>query len=78
MTEAVLPFYLLHEPVIVAIAWLVVRWHAPVLARYPVLIVVSFAITLTVYELAVRRFRVTRFLFGMRPRRRLMNTAGGG
>ena len=27
--QAVLPFYLLHEPVIVAAAWVIVRWHAP-------------------------------------------------
>jgi peptidoglycan/LPS O-acetylase OafA/YrhL len=66
--EAVLPFYLLHEPVIVATAWLVVRWHAPTLAKYPALVAVSFAATLALYELAIRRFRITRFLFGMKPR----------
>jgi glucans biosynthesis protein C len=68
--EAVLPFYLLHEPVIVATALLVVRWHAPTLARYPVLVAASFAVSLALYELAIRRFRVTRFLFGMKPRAR--------
>ena len=44
--EAVLPFYLLHEPVIVAAAWVIVRWHAPALAKYPPLVVISFAVTL--------------------------------
>jgi len=66
--EAVLPFYLLHEPVIVAAAYLIVRWHAPVLAKYPVLVAVSFGATLAIYELAVRRYRPTRLLFGMKPR----------
>ena len=65
--EAVLPFYLLHEPVIVAAAWVVVRWHAPALAKYPALVAVSFAATLAIYELAVRRYRPARFLFGMKP-----------
>jgi len=65
--EAVLPFYLLHEPVIVAAAYLIVRWHAPALAEYPALVAISFAATLTLYELAVRRYRPTRFLFGMKP-----------
>ena len=69
--EAVLPFYLLHEPVIVAAAWVVVRWHAPALAKYPALVAMSFAATLAIYELAVRRFRTTRFLFGMKPRDQL-------
>src|SRR5215472_12885640 len=64
--EAVLPFYLLHEPVIVAFAWIIVRWHAPILVRYPVLVAASFTATLAIYELAVRRYRITRLLFGMK------------
>jgi len=66
--EAVLPFYVLHEPVIVAAAWLIVRWHAPSLAQYTALVVLSFAATLGLYEALVRRFRVTRVLFGLKPR----------
>ena len=56
--EAVLPFYLLHEPVIVAAAWFIVRWNAPVLAQYAALVAISFAATLALYDLAVRRFRL--------------------
>jgi len=66
--EAVLPFYLLHEPVIVAAAWFIVRWNAPALAAYAALVGVSFAATLALYELAVRRFRPARLLLGMKPR----------
>ena len=67
--EAVLPFYLLHEPVIVAAAWFIVRWNAPVLAQYAALVAISFAATLALYDLAVRRFRPARLLLGMKPRR---------
>jgi len=66
--EAVLPFYVLHEPVIVAVAWLIVRWHAPSPAQYVALVVLSFAVTLGLYEALVRRFRLTRVLFGLKPR----------
>jgi len=66
--EAILPFYLLHEPVIVAAAWLIVRWDAPVFLQYAALVAGSFAATLGLYEALVRRFRVTRFLSGMKPR----------
>jgi glucans biosynthesis protein C len=66
--EAVLPFYLLHEPVIVAAAWLIIRWHAPIPAKYAALVIVSFAATFALYETLVRRFRVTRLLFGIKPR----------
>ena len=69
--EAVLPFYVLHEPVIVGAAWVVVRWEAPILAKYLALVIVSFAGTLALYEVVVRRLRLTRFMFGMKkPRRR--------
>jgi len=64
--EAVLPFYVLHLPVIVGAAWIIVRWHAPILAKYLALVIVSFAATLALYEYLVRRFRVMRFLFGMK------------
>ena len=66
--EAVLPFYVLHEPVIVAAAWLIVRWHVPSLAQYVALVVLSFAATLGLYEVLVRRFRLTRVLLGLKPR----------
>jgi peptidoglycan/LPS O-acetylase OafA/YrhL len=66
--EAVLPFYLLHEPVIVAAAWVAIRWQAPILAKYLALVIVSFACTLALYDLLVRRLRVPRFLFGMKAR----------
>ena len=65
--QAVLPFYLLHEPVIVTLAWVIVRWHAPILVKYPLLVAASFTATLALYELAIRRYRITRLLFGMKP-----------
>jgi Acyltransferase family len=69
-SQAVLPFYLLHEPVIVAFAWIIVRWRAPIPVKYPVLVAASFTATLVIYELAVRRYRITRLLFGMKTRER--------
>lgn len=65
--EAVLPFYVLHEPVIVAAAWVIVRWDGPIVGKYVVLVLASFVGTLALYEVLVRRYRVTRLLFGMKP-----------
>ena len=67
--EAVLPFYVLHEPVIVAVAWVIVRWPAPLLVKYLSVVAASFVLTLALYEGLVRRFQLTRFLFGMKPAR---------
>jgi glucan biosynthesis protein C len=67
--EAVLPFYLLHEPVIVAVAWVVVRWPAPLLVKYLSVVAASFILTLALYEGLVRRFQLARLLYGMKPAR---------
>ncbi len=65
--EAVLPFYVLHEPVIVAAAWVIVRWNAPIAGKYVALVLASFVGTLALFEGLVRRFRLARLLFGMKP-----------
>jgi len=60
--------YLLHEPVIVAAAWIITRWHAAIGVKYPALVAVSFTAAFTISGLAVRRYRIIRFLFGMKTR----------
>lgn len=68
--EAVLPFYMLHETIVVAVGFRVVRWQASMLVKYGVISLASLIATLAVYELLIRRNRVGRFLFGMRARGR--------
>lgn len=68
--EAVLPFYVLHHMVIIGVGSYVLRWDIPVLAMYLLIIAVSFAIIMLLYEFVVKRTNVTRFLFGMRTKRR--------
>jgi glucan biosynthesis protein C len=65
--EAVLPFYVLHETVIVVVAYVVLAWPVGAAAQYAVIALTSLAATLLLYDLAVRRTPVTRFLFGLRP-----------
>jgi glucans biosynthesis protein C len=67
--EAVLPFYILHQTVIVSIGYYVVQWSAGVGIKYLVISTTSFVAIMVLYE-AVRRFNVLRFLFGMRLLRR--------
>ncbi|MFF0447615.1 acyltransferase family protein [Streptomyces sp. NPDC004609] len=66
LAAAVLPFYVLHQPVVVAVAYGVVGWDWPMLPKYLVIVAFSLILTTAAYELLVRRTRVTRFLFGMR------------
>nr|WP_237556488.1 acyltransferase [Streptomyces sp. SID5464] len=66
LAAAVLPLYVLHQPIVVAVAYFLVGWPAPIPVEYVVLVTISLALTLVAYELLVRRTRVTRFLLGMR------------
>jgi len=67
--EAVLPFYLLHQTIILCVGYFVISWNLPVLIKLFIVVILSFPLILVLYELLVRRFNATRFLFGMRLRR---------
>lgn len=64
--EAVLPFYLLHETILIWIASYVVSWPVHVFLQYFLICSSTYIATMALYELAVRRFKVMRFLFGMK------------
>jgi peptidoglycan/LPS O-acetylase OafA/YrhL len=68
--DTIMPFYILHQPVIVLIAYFVVQWAAGVPVKLFVIVVSSFLITLGLVELLIRPFKQIRRLFGMKPRRR--------
>jgi hypothetical protein len=64
--EAVLPFYILHQTVIVTIGYYVVQWNTPVGIKYMTIAATSFIAIMVIYEFLVRRWNILRFLFGMR------------
>jgi glucans biosynthesis protein C len=68
-SEASLPFYVLHQTVIVAVAYLIVSWNLPVWPKFATLCLAATALTLVLYEVVVRRTAPTRFLLGMKPSR---------
>lgn len=65
-SEAAMPFYLLHMTFSVLTGYFVIQLDAPVAAKYPLIVLTATALTLLAYEL-VRRWNVTRWLFGMKP-----------
>jgi glucans biosynthesis protein C len=66
-SEASFPFYVLHQTVIVAVAYVVVGWELAVWPSFTVVALAGFGLSLAAYEVLVRRTGPTRFLFGMRP-----------
>jgi glucan biosynthesis protein C len=67
--EAVLPFFLLHQPVIMVIAFYVVQWQTGIPLKLLTVVLGSFVVTLAIYELVIRRIGPLQVLFGMKVRR---------
>ena len=67
--EAVLPFFLFHQTVILSVGWFVIQWDMHLVWKLIIVTVLSFAGTLGLYEALVRRLNVVRFFFGMRPKK---------
>lgn len=65
---AVLPFYILHQTVLLCVGYVVVQWAIPDLLKWVIILVASFPIIMILYEFLVRRFNLMRFLFGMKLR----------
>jgi hypothetical protein len=65
-SEAAMPFYLLHMTFSVVTGYFVIHLDVPVAVKYPLIVLVATALTLLAYEL-VRRWNVSRLLFGMKP-----------
>ncbi|MBM4443953.1 MAG: hypothetical protein FJ020_01455 [Chloroflexi bacterium] len=79
--EAIVPFYLVHQAVIVALAFYVVQWNAALALKMLVVVLGSFVASLGLYELLIKRFGILRPLFGMKAvargtRRASSNEAG--
>jgi peptidoglycan/LPS O-acetylase OafA/YrhL len=64
--EAVLPFYILHQFVLLLIGYWVVQWQINALVKYIVIATLSFIAIMGLYDIIIKRFQVTRFLFGLK------------
>lgn len=66
--EAVLPFYILHQTVIIFIGYYLVQPHLSLMVKYLLINLFAFIITLALYAAVVKPIPLLRFLFGMRPK----------
>jgi peptidoglycan/LPS O-acetylase OafA/YrhL len=65
--EGVLPFYVLHQTVILTVGYYVLQWPLPDLVQWTIIAASSFVICIGLYEVTIRRVNVLRVLFGMKP-----------
>jgi len=64
--EAIYPFYLLHQPVIVAVGYFVIRWDIPVFLKAVIIVLSAFTTIVTLYWFIIRPFNLFRVIFGMK------------
>jgi glucans biosynthesis protein C len=64
--EAIFPFYLLHQPVIVVVGYYMVGLDIPVLLKFGFITLTSFTLTAGFYWLLICRINLLRIIFGMK------------
>ncbi|MGC8739265.1 MAG: acyltransferase family protein [Candidatus Hydrogenedens sp.] len=65
-SEMSYPFYILHQTIIVLLAYYIISWNLNVGLVFFVLSVLSFSVTLVIYHFLIRKYKILRFLFGMK------------
>jgi glucan biosynthesis protein C len=73
LNQAVYSFYILHQTVIVILAYYIVQTNDTVIMKYIYTVGVTLFITMGIYHLLIKPYPVMRFLFGMKSLRQ----AGG-
>ena len=64
--QAVLPFYIFHQTIIVTIGFYLIDGDIAILPKYAVLSTASFMVIMGLYEIFVRRTNILRYLFGLK------------
>jgi glucan biosynthesis protein C len=69
LNQAVYPFYILHQTVIVLITYYIVQTqNESILSKYIYTVGITFFVTVLTYHLLIKPYALTRFLFGMKPK----------
>ena len=58
--EAMLPFYVLHQTVLLTVGSFVVRWPMPDLARWALIFAISLTVCLGIYWFLIKIRRLSR------------------
>lgn len=66
--QAVYPFYILHQTLIVSFGFYITQWDLPIGFKLPVLIVLTFISLFLIYRYLIKPFVLTRILYGMKPK----------
>lgn len=65
LNEAVLPFYILHQTVLLLIGYIVVQWDWSSWGKFGFIAISTLFTIAVIYMLAIKPFNFSRFIFGM-------------
>ena len=65
LNQGVLPFYILHQTIIVIFGFFVVQWDMSIMGKFLVVFSASFIVTIGLYQI-IWRNNMMRFFFGMK------------
>lgn len=66
-----MPLYVLHQPIIVTVGFMIYQLPWPVTIKLFFIIVMSLALIITSYELLITRSTILRLVFGMKANRKI-------
>jgi hypothetical protein len=68
--ESVYPLYILHQTVMIAIGYYIIKLDWAIMPKFLLLVVCTFGLSLLIYEIIIKRFNIIRLLFGMKTNRK--------
>jgi glucans biosynthesis protein C len=69
LNESVLPFYILHQTVLLLIGYVVVQWQWSNWGKWAIIASSSMFVCILVYLMVIKPFNPMRFLFGMEKKK---------
>lgn len=70
MNQAIYPYYILHQTIIVILAFYVVKTEEPVLTKYLFIVIVALVLCFFIYHTLIKPYNMMRVLFGMKPKKK--------
>ncbi len=71
VNQAIYPYYILHQTIIVILAFYVVKVEESILAKYLFILGFTLVLCMFFYHIFIRSYNVTRILFGMKPKKKI-------
>jgi hypothetical protein len=66
--EAIVPFFVVHQPVIILISYFVVQWNISLLLKLVIVVLGSLLVSISFYQFVIRRIGILSMAFGMKTR----------